>query len=526
MPEIDQAYDHIKIFDTTLRDGAQSPGIALSAEQSLDIAVQLNRIGVDVIEAGFPISSPENFEAVRRIARGVGGSVIAGLARAQSEDIKVAAEAVRDAEWPRIHTFISTSDIHIAHQMQTTREDVKATTRAAVAQAKVFVDDVEFSPMDATRADDEFTAEVIQIAIEEGATTINIPDTVGYTEPDEYRALLERLIEYVPLLDTEAIDLSVHCHDDLGMAVANSLAGVKAGARQVEVAVNGLGERAGNASLEEVVMALRTRRDLYGADTRIDSSGLAATSRMVSRYSGYVVPANKAIVGTNAFQHESGIHQSGVLRNRSTFEIMRASDVGMDTDGIALGKQSGGHALRHILELEGTYKPAVIGETFAMFKELADMIGSVSRDQLVEIHEEAQRQSDSSYALVKYDVKAKGNGKAGEYSAGVVISGNGRESEQITAENNLEHPAVDGATSALFTAIQQAVGKVRGEAISIEFSSLDLKSVGPSEQTIGKATVTMRVNGKLVTGHGVAFDTMKASGWAYLDAIRQGFEKG
>src|SRR5919206_626510 len=321
--------NRVVIFDTTLRDGEQSPGISLNTAEKLEIAQQLARLGVDVIEAGFPIASPGDFEAVRAIARDVHGPVVAGLARAHAADIERAAEAVRDAERPRIHTFISTSDIHIAHQLQSTRADVLGQARAAVAHAKSFVDDVEFSPMDATRADVEFTAEVLTAALEEGATTINIPDTVGYVMPQEYAVFLGKLYELVPGLSE--VVLSVHCHDDLGLAVANSFAGVQAGARQVECAVNGIGERAGNASLEEIVMLLRTRGDAVGLDTGVRTTEIARTSRLVSRLTGYPVQPNKAIVGRNAFAHESGIHQDGVLKERSTYEIMDATTVGVDT---------------------------------------------------------------------------------------------------------------------------------------------------------------------------------------------------
>src|SRR3954471_2997319 len=324
--------NRVIIFDTTLRDGEQSPGISLNVSEKLEIAQQLARLGVDVIEAGFPIASPGDFEAVRTIAREVHGPVIAGLARAHSADIERAAEAVREAERPRIHTFISTSDIHIKHQLQSTREDVLGQARAAVAHAKSFVDDVEFSPMDATRADVEFTAEVLTAALEEGATTINIPDTVGYTMPLEYGAFLTRLYELVPGLSD--IVLSVHCHDDLGLAVANSLAGLQAGARQVECSINGIGERAGNASLEEIVMLLHTRESSLGIWTEINTKEIARTSRLVSRLTGYQLQPNKAIVGRNAFAHESGIHQDGVLKERTTYEIMDATTIGLETNQI------------------------------------------------------------------------------------------------------------------------------------------------------------------------------------------------
>src|SRR5688500_2682788 len=314
--------DRVIIFDTTLRDGEQSPGISLNPGEKLEIAHQLARLGVDVIEAGFPAASPGDFEAVTQIAREVHGPVIAGLARAHAADIERAAAAVRDAQRPRVHTFISTSDIHIQHQLQSTREDVKGSARAAVAHARSLVDDVEFSPMDATRADLEFTAEVVAAAIEEGASTINIPDTVGYTMPDEFRAYLGRLYELVPAL--RDVVLSVHCHDDLGLAVANSFAGLQAGARQVECAINGIGERAGNASLEELIMLLHTRREAVGLWSAANTQEIARTSRLVSRLTGYAVQPNKAIVGRNAFAHESGIHQDGVLKERTTYEIMDA----------------------------------------------------------------------------------------------------------------------------------------------------------------------------------------------------------
>src|ERR1700757_1908952 len=301
--------NRVLIFDTTLRDGEQSPGISLNTQEKLEIAQQLARLGVDVIEAGFPITSPGDFEAVQAIARTVDGPVIAGLARTHVADIDAARNAVKDAARPRIHTFISTSDIHIRHQLQTTREDVKGQARAAVAHARQYVDDVEFSPMDATRADIEYTAEVCQIAIDEGATTINIPDTVGYTMPHEFAEYLEKLYALIP--DLKDVILSVHCHDDLGLAVANSFAGLRAGARQVECAINGIGERAGNASLEEIVMLLHTREPTVGLHTGVITKEIARTSRLVSRLTGYVVQPNKAVIGRNAFAHESGIHQDG-----------------------------------------------------------------------------------------------------------------------------------------------------------------------------------------------------------------------
>src|ERR671931_436790 len=397
--------NRVIIFDTTLRDGEQSPGISLNSAEKLEIAYQLARLGVDVIEAGFPIASPGDFEAVRAIAREVHGPVIAGLARAHSADIERAAEAVRDAERPRIHTFISTSDIHIKHQLQSTREDVLGQARAAVAHAKSFVDDVEFSPMDATRADVEFTAEVLTATLEEGATTVNIPDTVGYTMPDEYGAFLTRLYELVPGL--RDVVLSVHCHDDLGLAVANSFAGLQAGARQVEGAVNGIGERAGNASLEEIVMLLKTREADVGLHTGVVTREIARTSRLVSRLTGYPVQPNKAVVGRNAFSHESGIHQDGVLKERTTYEIMDARDVGLESNSIVLGKHSGRHALRDALEQLGfKVEGNALNQAFTRFKEIADKKKQVTALDLEAIVSDEIRERADSYALAWFEVEA------------------------------------------------------------------------------------------------------------------------
>src|SRR3954468_3289259 len=397
--------DRVIIFDTTLRDGEQSPGISLNTGEKLEIAHQLARLGVDVIEAGFTIASPGDFEAVQAIAREVEGPIIAGLARAHAADIERAADAVRDSARPRVHTFISTSDIHIEHQLQSTREDVLGQARAAVAHARSLVDDVEFSPMDATRADVEFTAEVLQAALDEGATTINIPDTVGYTMPDEYAAFLTRLYELVPGLHD--VVLSVHCHNDLGLAVANSFAGLKAGCRQVECAINGIGERAGNASLEEIVMLLHTRESSVGLWTGANTREIARTSRLVSRLTGYNVQPNKAIVGRNAFAHEAGIHQDGVLKERTTYEIMDATTIGLETNSIVLGKHSGRHALRKALEELGfQVEGAALNTAFKRFKELADKKKKVTALDLEAIVSDEMRESPTAFVLDSFDVGA------------------------------------------------------------------------------------------------------------------------
>src|SRR6202049_2696814 len=397
--------DRVLIFDTTLRDGEQSPGISLNKQEKLEIAHQLARLGVDVIEAGFPITSPGDFESVQAIAREVEGPVICGLARTSKQDVEAAWNAVRDSERPRIHTFISTSDIHIEHQLRSTREDVKGQARAAVAQARDYTDMVEFSPMDATRAELEYTAEVVQIAIDEGATTINIADTVGYTMPDEFTAYLKGLYELVPAL--RDVVLSVHCHDDLGLAVANSFAGVLAGARQVECAINGIGERAGNASLEEIVMLLHTRQADVGLHTRAVTREIARTSRLVSRLTGYPVQPNKAIVGRNAFAHESGIHQDGVLKERTTYEIMDATTVGLEANSIVLGKHSGRHALAQALsELGFELSGQALVTAFKRFKEIADKKRTLTAWDLEGLVADELREELPAYQREWFDCEA------------------------------------------------------------------------------------------------------------------------
>src|SRR5882724_9878867 len=396
-PEVSDA-NRVHIFDTTLRDGEQSPGISLNTQEKVEIAQQLARLGVDVIEAGFPITSPGDFEAVQEISRRIEGPVICGLARTHKADIDAAWGAIRDAERPRIHTFISTSDIHIEHQLQTTREDVKGQAKAAVTLAKSYCEDVEFSPMDATRADVEFTAEVCAIAVEEGATVVNIADTVGYTTPSEYAEYFRHLYELVPAL--RDLRMSVHCHDDLGLAVANSYVGVLAGARQVECAVNGIGERAGNCPLEEIVMLLRTRSDAHGFDTGANTRELARTSRMVSRFTGYSVQPNKAVVGRNAFAHESGIHQDGVLKERTTYEIMDPTTVGLDANSIVLGKHSGRHALQQALsELGVEVTGQTLNTAFKRFKEIADKKKQVTSMDLEALATDELREDMKAYTL-------------------------------------------------------------------------------------------------------------------------------
>lgn len=374
--------NYVRIFDTTLRDGEQSPGATMTSAEKLEVAHNLARLGVDVIEAGFPAASPDDLEAVRRIALEVGNPagaeseakipVIAGLARANKSDIDKAWEAVQGAKHPRIHTFLATSPIHIKHKLKMDPEEVVQRVSEMVAYAKSLCDDVEFSPEDAGRSDPEFLYVVLGEAIKSGATTLNIPDTVGYTTPDEFYKLIKGIVENTPGM-REGITVSVHCHDDLGMATANTLAGIRAGARQAEVTINGIGERAGNTSLEEVVMALKTRHPVFGLDTGIDTRQLSRISKLVSNYTGIVVQPNKAIVGSNAFAHEAGIHQDGMLKHQTTYEIMRPEDVGVNQTNLVLGKHSGRHALRNRLaEMGHSLDDVELDKAFARFKELAD----------------------------------------------------------------------------------------------------------------------------------------------------------
>ncbi|HJQ91889.1 MAG TPA: 2-isopropylmalate synthase [Acidimicrobiia bacterium] len=380
--------DRVRIFDSTLRDGEQAPGIALDPDQKVAIATQLARLGVDIIEAGFPISSPGDFRAVTRIAQEVQGPTIAALARAQAEDVDRAWEAIRDAADPRIHVFLATSPIHMQHKLRMNEEEVLATVKANVARARDYTENVEYSPEDATRSDPSFVVAVCQAAVEAGATTVNIPDTVGYATPNDYGILIRRIVEEVKG-GREEVVVSTHCHNDLGLAVANSLAAVEAGARQVEGAINGIGERAGNTSIEEVVMALRVRADAYGVGVGVTTEEIYETSRLVSEQTGYPIQFNKAVVGRNAFAHESGIHQHGVLRERTTYEIMDPVAVGMGSSVIVIGKHSGRAAFKHALgQLGIEVSDAVFETSFARMKEVADRSGEVNPDQIRAIVEE------------------------------------------------------------------------------------------------------------------------------------------
>ncbi len=498
--------DRVKIFDTTLRDGEQSPGISLNRQEKLEIAHQLARLGVDIIEAGFPITSPGDFESVQAISREVEGPVICALARTSRQDIEAAWEAVKDAERPRIHTFIATSDVHIERKLQTTREDVIGQARAAVAHAREHVEDVEFSPEDGSRSDVQYMAEVIAVAIEEGATAINVPDTVGYTMPGEYAAMFEQLYALVPAL--RGVTVSVHCHDDLGLAVANSLAGLQAGCRQVECAINGIGERAGNASLEEIVMLLHTREPRLRLWTGIQTTEIARTSRLVSRLTGYPVQPNKAIVGRNAFAHEAGIHQDGVLKERSTYEIMDATTVGLRSNAIVLGKHSGRHALRAALEELGfAVDGQALNAAFKRFKEVADRKKSLTAMDLEALVTDELRAGElGAFVLRDFSVQASPQRARAAVQVGVRGQDGGESVKDGVAEG-------DGPIDAIFKAINAATGS---EAVLSDFR---VEAVTEGQDALGQVSVVVELGGFTGASQGVSTDTVQAAAEAYVRAL-------
>lgn len=488
----------ISIFDTTLRDGEQSPGVSLNQEEKIILARQLEKLGVDVIEAGFPIASVGDFEAVRAIAREVESPVICALARVNLEDVKRAVEALEPARRGRAHLFVSTSDIHITHQLNMQRDEVIEIARRGVSFAKEKGVEVEFSPMDATRSDREFLFEVCLAAKDEGADLINLPDTVGYTTPSEYFDLFSEAKEVLGL------PLSAHCHNDLGMAVSNSIAAIEAGADQVEVSVNGIGERAGNCALEELVMAIETRSDIFDFKTNINLSEIAKTSRLVSFHTGYSLSPNKAVVGKNAFSHESGIHQDGVLKERSTYEIMDPSDLGIVPDQIVLGKHSGRHALNEaLIDLGYDLDSDSLNRCFKQFKQIAD-----KKKHITSIDLEALVAGDMSRSSVSsldfFEVKT---GSSGKPEAEVIVTWKG--------ENLHGQSDGDGAMDALFSAIQNAT------TTDAELSRYKVDSIGSGPDSLAEVVVSLSKKDTIVSGQAVDSDTIKASGEAYLRAIEK-----
>ncbi|WP_250464733.1 2-isopropylmalate synthase [Microbulbifer litoralis] len=493
--------DKLVIFDTTLRDGEQSPGASMTKEEKIHIARMLERMRVDVIEAGFAIASQGDFEAVQAVAETVKDSTVCSLARAVGPDIIRAAEALKKAEAPRIHTFIATSPIHMKYKLQMEPDKVFQQAVDAVSHARQYTDDVEFSLEDGSRSEPEFMYRIIEAVINAGASTINIPDTVGYGEPEEYGAMFRRVIENVPNSD-KAI-FSTHCHNDLGLAVANSLAAVMNGVRQVECTINGLGERAGNASLEEIVMAVRTRQDLYPVDTRIDTTHIVPTSRLVSSITGFPVQPNKAIVGANAFAHESGIHQDGVLKHRETYEIMRAEDVGWGNNRLVLGKHSGRAAVKaRYEELGYTFEDA--GEfqvVFQRFKDLADKKHEIFDEDLQSIVAGAEEPVEH-YRLATLHVQSR-SGQRPQAQLQLLIDGS-----EVSAESE-----GSGPVDAIFKAIES----VASSQADLKLYSVNAVTQGTEAQ--GSVTVRLERDGRLVNGVGADTDILVASAQAYLDAL-------
>jgi 2-isopropylmalate synthase len=495
--------DLVRIFDTTLRDGEQSPGFSMNPAEKLELARQLEALRVDVIEAGFPISSPGDLESVKTVAREIREAAVAGLARANPRDVDAAIEALQPASRPRVHVFIATSSIHMKHKLRMAPDEVVAAAEAAVRQARRFAADVEFSAEDASRSDIDFLCRVFDVAIRAGATVINVPDTVGYATPQEYAGLLRTLRGRIP--DSDRVVWSVHCHDDLGLAVANSLAAVAAGARQVECTINGIGERAGNAALEEIVMALRTRRDTYGVRTGIDTTKLYRSSRLLAAITGVPVQPNKAVVGENAFAHEAGIHQHGVLMNRATYEIMVPEDVGLPTNRLVLGKHSGRHAFRKALEDQGLrLDEEAFERVFGRFKALADRKKQVAIEDILSLADEEVRAVPAQYALGSFQV-ATGTGLPP--AATVTLR-----SERGAATDSASG---DGPVDALCAAVNRLTGV---EAQLIDYA---IRAVTGGTDALGEVTARVRDGEHVVVGRASSTDILEASVLAYLDAVNR-----
>ncbi len=495
--------DRVIIFDTTLRDGEQSPGASMNAEEKLRVAKQLARLKVDVIEAGFPISSEGEFEAVRAIAEEVKGPVICALARANKADIDRAWQAIMASERPRIHTFIATSDIHLQYKLRMSRDEVLERLMDAVSYAKRYTDDVEFSPEDATRTDLDFLCQVVEAAIEAGATTVNIPDTVGYSVPGEFGRIIRTLKERVPNIDKAVI--SVHCHNDLGLAVANSLAAIENGARQVECTINGIGERAGNASLEEIVMILKVRKDLFPYYTEVDTTQIYPTSRLVSAVTGLTVQPNKAVVGANAFAHESGIHQDGVLKEKITYEIMTPETVGIPRSHLVLGKHSGRHAFRERLkELGYELSKEELDQAFQRFKRMADRKKVVYDEDLVALVEDEIFRVPDKYKLLHLNVQS-----------GTVTVPTATVQMEVDGKVVLEAGFGNGPVDAVYKTITK-ITRFKGTLVSYSVSSI---TGGTDAQ--GEVTVKIEEDGITAIGQGAHTDILVASAKAFVNALNK-----
>lgn len=490
------------VFDTTLRDGEQAPGAALTSEQKLEIAYQLERLGVDVIEAGFPVASPDDFKAVELVSKNIKKSIICGLARCLKKDIEAASKSLKKARRSRLHIFLATSGIHLKYKFRKAEDEILALAKSATRLACKYSDDIEFSPEDATRSDREFLFRIIEAAIKEGARTINIPDTVGYSYPQEVYSLISDIRDNVPNINKAVI--AIHCHDDLGLASANSLSAVLAGARQVHCTVNGIGERAGNASLEEIAMAIKTRKDVFkNLSMGLDTKEIYRTSRLVSALTGFIVPPNKAIVGKNAFAHESGIHQDAVLKQRSTYEIMDPKDVGVEKSKIVLGKHSGRHALaRRLASLGFKLSPERVNTIFKEFKDLADKKKEIFDDDLIALAEQELKPKASVYRLVSVRV----------FTGTDVVP---EASVTIKCKNKIYEAASsgDGPVDACFKAIDKVT------KIKAKLNSYKLEAVTIGKDAQGMVRVDITAKGRNATGRSSSTDILEASAKAYLDAL-------
>lgn len=498
------ADNRLVIFDTTLRDGEQSPGASMNLAEKLEIAHALRELGVDIIEAGFPIASPGDFEAVQAVARQVQGPVICGLARCNADDIDRAWEALRDAPRPRIHVFLATSAIHREFKLRMAKEEIVRRAVEGVKRAKGYLDNVEFSPEDAARTELDFLTEVVEKAVEAGATTINIPDTVGYAVPSQYAAAIRHLKQTVRGIDK--VILSVHCHNDLGLAVSNSLAALKEGARQVECTINGIGERAGNCALEEIVMAVRTRADYFDLSTTINTKRLCPISRLVSHVTGIAVQRNKAIVGQNAFAHEAGIHQDGMLKERSTYEIMRPEDVGLARTELVLGKHSGRHALRErVLDLGYHLDEVQLQQVFEGFKALADRKKNIYDADIEALAETQIHSTPAIWTLESFHTSAG----TGSMPMAAVCLGH------VDGRKVQDAACGDGPIDAVFKTIERITG------VTVNLRDYQVRSVTVGEDAQGEARVEVEHNDRIQRGHAVSTDIIEASAQAFLQAINR-----
>ncbi len=498
---------HVRIFDTTLRDGEQSPGCTLHFQEKLEIARNLDAMGVDVIEAGFPITSQGDFEAVTAIAKESQNSIVAGLARCVDRDIERAGDAVKHAKKPRIHVFCATSKIHREQKLRKSSDEIIDISVKSVKLARTYTDDVEFSPEDGSRTELDVLVAITKAVVQAGATTVNIPDTVGYATPEEYGHIFKYVREQLPMLDQQGIILSAHCHNDLGLAVANSLAAVRNGARQVECTINGIGERAGNAALEEIVMALRTRADFFaGFTTNVNSKRLYPMARMVASFTGQNVPRNKAIVGDNAFAHESGIHQDGMLKDRKTYEIMDPRDVGIPESKLVLGKHSGRHAFKErTLTLGFQLSDAQIEQAFDQFKALADKKKNVYDEDIEAIVDQLMQKERALWELARFQVTSG----TGVIATATVVMRDSAGTEKMDAATG------DGPIDAVYSAIQRITG------VSVELTDYQTRAITAGKEAQGEVSIEVRHRDRLVRGRGVSTDVIEAAAKAYVSAINR-----